>query len=174
MGSHSTWRHHDTANHQTNPRKLCATGQTPSVLTISGQIPWKQEIKVNIIRLVLSCVYRTFLETNSCRDLNKTKPGPFVQPWLLQWGRVDAVSCQNKLAGKLWHNLGLLWADFNPFTPKSDQCHISPAASPEIWPSHSKKNFSSLTQMKYDYTTNSHYFTYTLISIRMGECTFWA
>ena len=33
--------------------------------------------------------------------------------------------------------------------------------------------FSYLTQMKDDYTTNSHYFTYTFLLKRFGEWTFW-
>ena len=33
--------------------------------------------------------------------------------------------------------------------------------------------FSSLTQMKDDYTINSHYLTYTFLFKRLGECTFW-
>ena len=40
---------------------------------------------------------------------------------------------------------------FNPFTPKSYQFHISPAASQEIQ-HHSMENFSQLTEMKDDYT----------------------
>ena len=36
------------------------------------------------------------------------------------------------------------------------------------------KNLASyLTQMKDDYSTNSHYLTYTFIVKRLGECTFW-
>ena len=38
---------------------------------------------------------------------------------------------------------------FDPFTPKSDQCQISPSASPEI------RGYSPLIQMKDDDTTNS-------------------
>ena len=47
---------------------------------------------------------------------------------------------------------------FNPFTPKSDQFQISPAASPEIL-----HHTVWLTQMKDDYTTHSHYVTYTFL-----------
>ena len=32
--------------------------------------------------------------------------------------------------------------------------------------------FSSLTQMKDDYTTNSHFLNYTFLFKRLGECTF--
>ena len=33
--------------------------------------------------------------------------------------------------------------------------------------------FPSLTQMKDDYTVNSHYLTYTFLFKRLGECPFW-
>ena len=33
--------------------------------------------------------------------------------------------------------------------------------------------FSQLTQMKDDYTINSHYFSCTFLLKRLGECTFW-
>ena len=46
----------------------------------------------------------------------------------------------------------------SPFTPKSDQFQISPAASPEYYiTQYGGLGFPSLTQMKDDYTTNSHY-----------------
>ena len=49
---------------------------------------------------------------------------------------------------------------FNPFTPESDQCQISPAASPEILHSMKNLDFHSLPLMTDDYTTNSYYLTY--------------
>ena len=63
----------------------------------------------------------------------------------------------------------------NPFTPKSDQIQIFPAASPEILHHTVWRTWlfipSSLTQMKYDYTTNSHYLAYTFLFKKLGECT---
>ena len=49
------------------------------------------------------------------------------------------------------------WWPFNPFTPESDQCRNSPAASPKIWPQHRTENltFHSFLCMKDNYTTNS-------------------
>ena len=48
---------------------------------------------------------------------------------------------------------------FNPFTPKSDQCQISPAASPEIL--HHTVGIENLAfhSVKDDYTTNSRCLT---------------
>ena len=53
----------------------------------------------------------------------------------------------------------------NPFTPKSDQCQISPAASPEllhhtIWRTWL---FIAYSDERSYYTTNSHFLTYTLL-----------
>ena len=52
----------------------------------------------------------------------------------------------------------------NPFTPKSDQLQISPAASAEILHCTAWRTwlFIAYTQMRNDYMTNSHYLTYTL------------
>ena len=70
---------------------------------------------------------------------------------------------------------------FNPFTPKSDQFQISPAASPEIAKffilcdgitQYEELGFSQLTQMADDSSTNSHYLAHTLPFKRLGECTF--
>ena len=51
---------------------------------------------------------------------------------------------------------------FNPFTPEGDQCQISSAGSAVIL-HHSMKNlaFHSYSDERCDYTTNSHYLTYT-------------
>ena len=51
----------------------------------------------------------------------------------------------------------------NPFTPKSDQFQISPAASPEIWHHTVWRTWLFITYLEDDYTTNSHYFTYTFL-----------
>ena len=81
---------------------------------------------------------------------------PARERFCLQW---EAV---------VWTCLGaaVRWpSTVNPFTPKSDQFQISPAGSPEILHHARSKQlrFSSLTQMKDDYTTNSHYLTYTFL-----------
>ena len=62
---------------------------------------------------------------------------------------------------------------FNPFNPKSDQFHISPAASPEILHHAVWRTwlFIAYTQTKNDYTTNSHHRTYTSLFKGLGECT---
>ena len=62
----------------------------------------------------------------------------------------------------------------NPFTPKSDQCQIFPAASPEIlhhtvW----RTWLSWLTSIQDCHTTNSHYITENFLFKRLGICTFW-
>ena len=59
----------------------------------------------------------------------------------------------------------------NPFTPKTDQFQISPAASPAIlhhivWRTW---RFRAYIQMKDDSTTNSHYLTYTILFKSLGE-----
>ena len=61
----------------------------------------------------------------------------------------------------------------NPFTPKSDQCQISPAASPQILRNTVNLAFHNLLmqQRKDDYTTNSHYLIIHF-SKGVGECTF--
>ena len=61
------------------------------------------------------------------------------------------------------------------FTPQSDQFQISPAASPEYnFTQYGELGSSSLTQLKDDYTTDSHYLIiYTFLVKSLGECTFW-
>ena len=63
---------------------------------------------------------------------------------------------------------------FNPFTPKSDQFQISPAASPAILHHtvYKELGFSWRTQMEDDYTTNSHYITYTFLFRKVGRMYF--
>ena len=63
---------------------------------------------------------------------------------------------------------------FNPFTPKSDQLQISPAASPEIkhhlvWRTWL---FIAYAQMKDDYTTNSHFITKYISLQKVGRMHF--
>ena len=65
-----------------------------------------------------------------------------------------------------WADIFLFFQVYNPFTPKSDQFQISPAASPE-------SSITQVTWMKDDYTTNSHNLTYTFLFKGLGECTFW-
>ena len=51
---------------------------------------------------------------------------------------------------------------FDASTPKSDQFRISTAASPGYYiTQYGELDFSSLTQMKHDYATNSPYLTHT-------------
>ena len=72
----------------------------------------------------------------------------------------------------------LFWCkpNFNPFTPESDQCQNSPAASQEIMTSHSMENltFHSLLRWK---VIILQILTTSLIQLlfeRLGEYTFWA
>ena len=64
---------------------------------------------------------------------------------------------------------------FNPFTPKSDQFQIFPLQPHQKYytTQYEELGFSSLTQMKDDDTTNSHYPTHTFLFRKLGECTFW-
>ena len=61
----------------------------------------------------------------------------------------------------------------NPFTPKSDQVQMSPAASPVIL-HHSVDNLAShsLLRLKDDYCTNSHYLIYTFLFKKVGRMYF--
>ena len=63
----------------------------------------------------------------------------------------------------------------NPFTPKSDQIQISPAASPVILHHTVWRTwlFIAYSVGKWFPLPNSHYLTYTFIFKRLGECTFW-
>ena len=69
--------------------------------------------------------------------------------------------------------------DSNPFTPKSDQCQIPPAASsPKIlhhtvWRTVAHERTWRTWFMKDDYTAHPHYLNYTFLLKRLGECTFW-
>ena len=59
-----------------------------------------------------------------------------------------------------------------PFTPKSDQRQISPAALPVILDTqYEELGFPQLTQMKHSCTTNSHYLTYALL-LKVGRIYF--
>ena len=60
----------------------------------------------------------------------------------------------------------------NPFSPKSDQLQISPAASPQILHHPLWRTWLFIVYMKNDYTANSHYLTYTFLFRRLEECTF--
>ena len=58
--------------------------------------------------------------------------------------------------------------------PRVTHFQISPAASQEYnIAQYEELGFSHLPQIKDDYTTNSHYFTYTFLSSWLGEWTFW-
>ena len=59
----------------------------------------------------------------------------------------------------------------NPFTLKSDQCQISPAASPGILQHTVWRTwlFTASTKLTDDNITNSHYITYTFAFKRLGE-----
>ena len=59
----------------------------------------------------------------------------------------------------------------NPFTLKSDQCQISPAASPGILQHTVWRTwlFIASTKLTDDNITNSHYITYTFVFKRLGE-----
>ena len=62
----------------------------------------------------------------------------------------------------------------NPFTPKSDQYQISPAASPEIlhhivWRTWL---FIAISELTNNYTTNSQYITHTFLFWRVGRTYF--
>ena len=53
---------------------------------------------------------------------------------------------------------------YNPFTPKSDQFQISPAASPvTLWTSMKNLAFHSLLRLDMIIPVNSHYITYTFL-----------
>ena len=61
----------------------------------------------------------------------------------------------------------------SPFTCKSDQFHISPAASSSDVPSHSMENLAFHTLLRWKMKqSHSHYLTYTFLFKRLGECTF--
>ena len=63
------------------------------------------------------------------------------------------------------------WKCLNPFTPKSDQCQISPAASAEILHHAVWRTWLFIaSQMKEDYTTTSRYLAYTFFLKMLGEC----
>ena len=59
---------------------------------------------------------------------------------------------------------------FNPFTPESDQCQNSPAASQEIW--HHTVWRTWLFIAYSDYTTNSRYITHTIAFWKVGRIHF--
>ena len=61
----------------------------------------------------------------------------------------------------------------NPFTPKSDHTFKFPLQPQQKnYITYEELGFSSLTQMKDDYTTNSTHLTYTFLLKRLGECSF--
>ena len=63
---------------------------------------------------------------------------------------------------------------FNPFTPKSDQlkCPLQPHQKYNYIPQYEELGFSSLTQKENDYTTNSHYITWTFLLKGTGRMRF--
>ena len=75
----------------------------------------------------------------------------------------------------LWYNSHSCLARWCQVSPKNDQFQISPATSPEVLHHTVWRTwlFIANTQMKDEYTTNSHYLTYTCLPKRLGECTFW-
>ena len=75
------------------------------------------------------------------------------------------------LIGRVFYTCGNI---FNPFTPKSDQFQISPAASPEIYLHHTV--WRTWLFIVYDEVIILPILTTSLIHFsmkRLGECTFW-
>ena len=72
-------------------------------------------------------------------------------------------------------DVGSVSTEINPFTPKSDQCQISPAASQETT-LHSMKSLafhSLLSWQIINYQFSLHH-VYAFVFKRLGECTLWA
>ena len=109
--------------------------------------------------------------------------------WIL-YG-LDLLDLRNWNFARIWSGLKLLYVlicltfpyvwppsseqdTFNPFTPKSDQIQISPAASPVILHHTVWRTwlFIAYSDGKWFPLPNSHYLTYTFIFKKLGECTF--
>ena len=70
----------------------------------------------------------------------------------------------------------LVSGGLNPFTSKSDQFQISPAASPDILHHTVWRTwlFIAYSDDRWLYYTSSHYLTYTFLLKRLGDCSFGA
>ena len=103
--------------------------------------------------------------------------------WLLSWDPSYLFLAPGVLSCPLcvfmiWYNIKLsICTFFNRFTPKSERvinfkCLLQPHMLYYIT-QYKELGFSQLTQMKNDYTTNSHYTSLThFLFKRLGECTF--
>ena len=109
----------------------------------------------------------------------------FVQGFLLYLGFLVLIACQLMVGHWIFVPTTLCKAcylsftahifgnKFNPFTPKSDQFQISPAASPEIshhtgWRTWFFRAYSDGRWLYYQFSLSHLY-----ISLWLGECTFW-
>ena len=93
--------------------------------------------------------------------------------------KVGILSCSkcwmfSRILARIQKPQGKSWlSTFNPFTPESDQCQNSPAASQEIWHHTVWRTWLFIaTQMKSDYITNSRYITHTIAFWKVGRIHF--
>ena len=118
-----------------------------------------------LVLLLSSCKYQMSL--------------PWGNAW--RWPSTSSQWCeqdQKSLVVTVLHTVKMHSAKLrnhhNPFTPESDQCQNSPAASQKIWHHTVWRTwlFIAYTQMKSDYTTHSRYITHTIAFWKVGRIHF--